>query len=306
MADDDRAARHRARVRHPFHEPGICGDREWPGERPPIPRCEHADRLVRQAEHRRAQQPVLGILSGRRRDQDEGLVAGRRLHVRVRRLPDQRADNVLVRPPRARVLELRKRADDAQPLADPPVEPLQGRQPEPPAGLVQLIAPLPQSARHRPPQSAPQGCAGNRPRRPRADRVRSEARTDTWVGVGDQGRGRDPLEFGGERGREREDVVDDDVRTSLAQRVPRHGRRLDDRLVRLERALARREHRVLGGGEEPHAGVVHVRAPALPRLDRDVVAALAQAGPEREDRERMPGVAERPEEDLQRGPRGAQ
>ena len=88
----------------------------------PVPRRQHAHRRVRQPLERRAQQPVLGVLRRRGRDEHERLVARRQLHVLERRLPQQRPDDV--RPTRGqspRVLELRERRRRGTAAADPAV-----------------------------------------------------------------------------------------------------------------------------------------------------------------------------------------
>ena len=55
------------------------------------------------------------------------------------------------------------------------------------------------------------------------------------VDVRDQRRARTSLELGGERGREREDVCDDDVGLQLTHERPRVVRDVHDRLVEVER-----------------------------------------------------------------------
>ncbi len=77
-----------------------------------------------------------------------------------------------------------------------------------------------------------------------------------------EGGRRHALELGRERRREREDVVDDDVGSRLAQRHARLGGGQDDGLVGLQRSLAGGEDRILGRGHEPHALGLDVLVPA--------------------------------------------
>src|SRR5205085_1723697 len=67
-------------------------------------------------------------------------------------------------------------------------------------------------------------------------------------------------------------------------------------LVGLERPFARGEDVVLRRGREGHALRLGRRLPALPRLERDLMPASDQLAAQRDDRERMPRVAERAEE----------
>ena len=72
-----------------------------------------------------------------------------------------------------------------------------------------------------------------------------------------------------------------------------------DRLVGPERLAVAREDRELGRGREAQPLALGVRRPARPRLQQHVVAAGAQRAAEGQEREGVPGVAERAEEDPQ-------
>ena len=84
---------------------------------------------------------LAGVLRRARRNQDTSALAVGPGRLAARRLPDQRTGHVHAGGPPARVLELRERPHDAQVPADSAVGPLERRQPDPAAGLVQLPAP---------------------------------------------------------------------------------------------------------------------------------------------------------------------
>ena len=96
---------------------------------------------------RRPQQPVLGILRRRRRDQHERrILAGRRLDIVRTAAPRSAARRSCTCDGQARgILELGERPDEAQPVADAAVQPGHRRQPEPRPRLVELAPPLPQA-----------------------------------------------------------------------------------------------------------------------------------------------------------------
>ena len=137
MADDHVAARHDRARRRPTRPAA-----RWRARRPvrraggrSAPRARGRE-LIGQAGERGAQQAMLGILRGRRRDEHDRSRAGRRLDLHIgRQLPQQRPDHVRRRPRRPWVLELRERRDEAQRARDPAVHVGQRRQPELPARL---------------------------------------------------------------------------------------------------------------------------------------------------------------------------
>ena len=108
---------------------------------------------------------------------------------------------------------------------------------------------------------------------------------------------RHALELAGERGREREDVGDDDRRRHVAHERDRLARRALDRLVGRQRALARGEDVVLRRRREGHPLALDVLLPAPPGLQRDRMPAARELAAERDHREGVPGVAEGPEQD---------
>ncbi len=94
VADHDVALRHRLGVGEPFDEAGVGRDVDGRVGLPAVPRREHAHRQIGETGQRGSQQPVLGILGGRRRDEHERQVAVGNLHRLGRRLPLQRPDDV--------------------------------------------------------------------------------------------------------------------------------------------------------------------------------------------------------------------
>src|SRR5205814_10366156 len=72
-----------------------------------------------------------------------------------------------------------------------------------------------------------------------------------------------------------------------------------------QRALAGGEDVVLRRRRERHALRLGGRLPALPGLERDLVAAPDQFAPERDDRERVAWIAERAEQEPTRALRYA-
>ena len=210
---------------------------------------------------RRPQEPMVRVLGRRRRHQHQRVVARRRLDVVVRGLPDQRADDPDLPRPAPRVLELRERADQAQLLAEPAVKALHGPETELPPRVVELVSAPTQAGLDRLVERTPQRSADGRARHLRAERVRREAWLGDWVHVRDQRRDPQSLELGGERRRQRQDVVDDQVGPELGDCRTRLRGRQHDRLVRRQRAVAGREDRVLGGRDEPHSVALDVVAP---------------------------------------------
>ncbi len=152
-----------------------------------------------------------GVLRRRGRDEHERSVARRELDVRRRRLPHQRTDDVRIRRPRARVLELGERGDERELAAGAAVGVVQGRQADARAGVVELGAPELQAVLERAAGPAPESAPDRRSRQPRAERVDRQAGLALREDVGDQRRVGDALDLRRERGGEREDVGDDDV-----------------------------------------------------------------------------------------------
>jgi hypothetical protein len=107
-----------------------------------------------------------------------------------------------------------------------------------------------------------------------------------------------PLELGGERARDREDVGDDQLGIDAADQLARDARRLDGGRVGLERPLASGEDLVLRGRREADALALGVVAPAVPGLESDVVAAARQLGAEGDRREGVSGIAEGGEQEA--------
>ena len=115
----------------------------------------------------------------------------------------------------------------------------------------------------------------------------------------DDGGHRRPGELAGERRGEGQDVRDDRVGGQLLHERRALAGRSHHRLVGLERARARREDVVLGRRSEGHPRGLHGLAPAPPGLQRHRVAALRQPPAQRDHRERVAGIPERPEEQAQ-------
>ena len=109
-----------------------------------------------------------------------------------------------------------------------------------------------------------------------------------------------PLELGGERRREGQDVGDDRVGAQRGHQGTRHRRRAHHGLVGLQRPLARGEDVVLGRRLEGHPGGVHVGFPARPRLQHHLVPARHELAAQRDEGERVPGVAEGAQQEPQR------
>jgi hypothetical protein len=147
--------------------------------------------------------------------------------------------------------------------------------------------------RHHPVRPAPERGADPCARPPSPDRERRQPGREIGVDVRHERRHRHTFELGGERRRGRQDVRDHDVGLERADELPRHLRRERRRLIRLQRPLSRGEDLVLGSGGEVHARGLGGLAPALPRLDPDVVAARHELGPQGDDRKGVPRVAER-------------
>ena len=129
------------------------------------------------------------------------------------------------RRPAPRVLELRERRHQRQLLADPAVEPLDRRQPDRPRVRLRSSPPRAQPGPQHRQRRAPQ-----RPSRPAsaaaAPRSREERhpRLAHRIHVRHQCRPRHPGRLGRQRGRQRQDVADHDVRPQLLeQRHQRHG-----------------------------------------------------------------------------------
>ncbi len=214
VADDEVALGHGARVGDPLDDARVVGHRQRARRQAPVAGGEHAHRRVGEPAKRGAEQPVLGVLGGRRRDQHERRVAPAAARPRrAGRLPHQRPDDVHVCGPRARVLELREAwPTSASSRLMPPWTCASGARPS--WARVSLSSRRPRSRPRRdgplsaPPQRAPeQRCAAGARRASRSGSLGRAVRVD----VGDQRRARHALQLGGERGREREDVRDDDV-----------------------------------------------------------------------------------------------
>ena len=114
VADDDVTARHGARVGDPLDQARVLGDGQRPRRQPPVPRREHAHGRVGEPAQAASQQAVLGVLSGRRRDEHERRIAGRQLDLGRRRLPHERPDDVHARGPPPRVLQLGEGGDERE------------------------------------------------------------------------------------------------------------------------------------------------------------------------------------------------
>ena len=296
MAHDQVAAGHGARVGDPLDQPGVGGRDDRASQRAPVPGGQDADRCVGEALERRPEQPVIAVLRGGGRHQNQGIVPRRKLHVLGRRLPHQRPHHPRPRRPLARVFQLGKRGHQAQPPADAAVYVLQRGQAQQGAGVVELPASAAQPAVHRAGQGTPQRTARRGAGYPRAERVGRMLGRGGRKHVGDQGRHRDALELAGQRGPQCEDVGHHCVRTQ-----PRDQHRgvpggAHDRLVGLERALSGGEDVVLGRGGERHARRLDMPAPALPGLEGHVVAARREALAQRQHRKGVPGIAEGGEE----------
>ncbi len=204
---------------------------------------------------------MLGILGRRGGDQHQWLIAGRRVDVVKRRFPHQRPDDVHVTRPPPRILELGEGADKDQPLAQPSVKPLDGRQAELCPGLVQLGSALPEPGLHQVLERPPDATADRGSGRAGTERVGRVTWQADRVEVRNQRHRRDPLELCRKRGSEREDVVHHHVRVRPGDGRPRLGAREHNGLVRLQRALAGREDRVFGRRDELHPRRLDVGTP---------------------------------------------
>ncbi len=150
-------------------------------------------------------------------------------------------------PRGARVLELGEGPHQRQLLADAAVDVAERRQAEAlPHGVEVLSAAL-QSVLNRARGAPPEGAAKRGAWQAGADRVDRGARWRVGVHVGDERRDGYFLELGGERGGEREDVGDHDLRLELTHERERVAGGVHDRLVEVERLRPVREDVVLGG-----------------------------------------------------------
>jgi hypothetical protein len=201
------------------------------------------------------------ILGGGLGDDDERAVAAGQRDVIAGRLPQHGSDDMNVRRPGTRVLELREGRDQAQLGADPAVQPRQRSQPEPAAGLVELCAPLTEPALQRRLEQLPESRPDGAPRQFGTKRVGRESGGSDRVEVGDQRRDRNALELARHRRREREDVMDDHIDGARRDRRARRRGCAENRLVWLQRPLAGGEDREFGGGYELHSGRGDVLAP---------------------------------------------
>jgi hypothetical protein len=87
------------------------------------------------------EEPVVGILGGGGGDEHERIVARRESHLLRRRLPHERADDMGVRGPRTRVLELGKAGDECELAGSATVGVGEWRQPHLRAGAVERDSP---------------------------------------------------------------------------------------------------------------------------------------------------------------------
>src|SRR5205085_387395 len=85
-------------------------------------------------------------------------------------------------------------------------------------------------------------------------------------------------------------------RASFSSSRPCNAPRADSGSKSRQKRRGRAKHRVLGRAVKLHALGFHMRAPLLPRLEHHLVPARGKLAPERDHRERVPGVAEGSEE----------
>ena len=169
---------------------------------------------------------------------------------------------------------------------------LNGWEAESAAGFIQFRAAGLKPAVRRWSQSAPEPSAECASRRQRADRVGRGPRRCARVDVGDECCDPHSRSLSGECRREREDVVDDDIRLALLYQRLRLLGRLEDSLVGLQRRLAGRKDGVLRRWRKGQAFAEHDLFP-LPRgLKRHIVPARAKRAAERDHREGVARVAE--------------
>ena len=307
VADHHVARRHDPRVGEPLDQARVAGDVDRLAQRPAVPGGEHAHRRVGEPAQRRAQQPVRRVLRGRGRHQHQRIVAGGQRDVGGRRLPQQRPHGVRGgQGDRARVLERREGRHQRQLRRDPAVHAIQRPEPQPPPGLVELAAPALQPGVRHARQPAPQLPPQRRPRPARTQRERRPAALGARIEVGDDRRHRHALELGGQRRRQGQDVGHHRIGGELRHQRPRLARRPQHRLVGLQRPLARGEDVVLGRRLEAHARGPHVVLPALPGLQHHLVPARRERAAQRDQRERVPGVAEGAQQQPQRSVRRRQ
>ena len=112
------------------------------------------------------------------------------------------------------------------------------------------------------------------------------------VHVGHEGRARNLLLLRRQRRGEREDVCHNHVGRRLAHQRQRLARGVHHRLVEVKRLGSGGKHLILGGGGKRQALALYVRAPARPRLQRDLMAARGQRSAEGDHRKRVAGIAE--------------
>ena len=193
-----------------------------------------------------------------------------------------------------------KVATSASSRRDPAVHPRQRPEPQPPPGLVELAAPALQPGVGQPRQPAPQPPAHRRPRPPRPDRERRPAALGARIEVGDDRRHRHALELGGQRRRQGQDVRHHDVGAQRRHQRPRLPRRPQHGLVGLQRPFERGEDVVLRRRLEAHSRGAHVVLPARPGLQHHLVPARGKRPAQRDERKRVPRVAEGAQQQPQR------
>ena len=289
VADDDVAARHRPRVGDPVDEPRVGRAR----------RSARGGGAAVPAWRARGPAASASPSSAARSSGARGPATSTARRARAARRPAAARPRRTAAPtaaarrrasrgrPGARVLELRERRRRGQLRARcRRARRSSGGSPSAPARLVELRrarAPGPRSiepvrrARH---SARPTAVRGSRAPIEYGGKPRLGARVD----VGDERRdAARPRSSPASAGAEREDVGDDHVGRAAPARSGSVSRaRAHHRLVGLQRPLARREDVVLRRRRERMPSRLDVSLPALPRLQRDVVAARAPArGPAR-------------------------